>query len=71
MRELAPFGRMLMVVGLFLLVVGALLTFAGRAPRLPGDILIRRDTFVLYIPLATGIVLSVLLTLVLSLLLRR
>lgn len=62
---------MLIVFGVALLIVGALLTFAGRVPRLPGDILIRRDSVVVYIPLATSIVLSVLLTLVLSLLARR
>ncbi len=71
MNELAPFGRMLIMFGVALLVVGALLTFAGKVPRLPGDILIRRDSVVVYIPLATSIVLSVLLTLVLSLLARR
>ena len=71
MGELAPFGRMLIMFGVALLVVGALLTFAGKVPRLPGDILIRRDSVVVYIPLATSIVLSVLLTLVLSLLARR
>lgn len=71
MGELVPLGRMLIVFGVALLIVGALLTFAGRVPRLPGDILVRRDSVVVYIPLATSIVLSVLLTLVLSLLARR
>ncbi len=60
-----------MVFGVALLVMGALLTLVGRVPRLPGDILIRRDTVVVYIPLATSIVLSVLLTLIFSLLARR
>lgn len=62
---------MLMVFGVALLVIGALLTLVGRVPRLPGDILIRRDTVVVYIPLATSIVLSVFLTLIFSLLARR
>lgn len=62
---------MLMVFGVALLLVGALLTFAGKMPRLPGDILIRRDTVVVYIPLATSLLLSVVLTLVFSLLARR
>lgn len=60
-----------MVFGVTLLVVGALLTFVGKVPRLPGDILIRRDTVVVYIPLATGLILSVVLTLLFSLLARR
>ena len=62
---------MLMVFGVALLVIGALLTVVGKVPRLPGDILIRRDTVVVYIPLATSLVLSVVLTLVFSLLARR
>ncbi|TMJ04162.1 MAG: DUF2905 domain-containing protein [Bacillati bacterium ANGP1] len=68
MNEFAPVGRMLMVFGV---MIGALLTVIGKVPRLPGDILIRRDTVVVYIPLATSLVLSVVLTLVFSLLARR
>jgi len=70
-NELAPFGRMLMVFGVALLVIGALLTVVGRIPRLPGDILIRRDSVVVYIPLATSIMLSIALTFLFSLLARR
>jgi len=62
---------MLIAFGVALLIVGAVLTFVGKVPRLPGDILIRRDSVVIYIPLATSIVLSVLLTLALSLIARR
>ena len=61
----------MMVFGVALLMIGALLTVIGKVPRLPGDILIRRDTVVVYIPLATSLVLSVVLTLVFSLLARR
>ena len=71
MSELAPFGRILMVFGVALLVIGVLMTVIGKVPRLPGDILIRRDTVVVYIPLATSLVLSVVQTLVFSLLARR
>jgi hypothetical protein len=60
-----------MLFGVVLLVIGALLTVLGRVPRLPGDILIRRDTVVIYIPLVTSLLLSVLLTLALSLFSRR
>ncbi len=71
MGELAPVGRLLMVFGVALLLIGVLLTVIGKVPRLPGDILIRRDTVVVYIPIATSIVLSVLLTVIFSLLARR
>lgn len=61
----------------FLLFIGAhVLRFLGvqlKLGRLPGDILIKRDNFVFYFPLMTGIVISLLLSAVLLLLnyLRR
>ena len=73
MGDLQPLGRMLLVVGLLLAAVGLALTFAGRAPwlgRLPGDIVVERRGFRLYVPLATSILLSLLLTGVLWLLRR-
>ncbi len=71
MSDLASVGRLLIVLGIVLLVVGGLLAVVGKVPRLPGDILIRRDSVVVYIPLATSLLLSVILTLVLSVLIRR
>lgn len=67
-------GKMLMVLGAVMLVFGAILAFAAKIPgigRLPGDILIKRGNFTFYFPLATSIVLSVLLTLLLALFSRR
>ena len=55
-------GRLLIIAGIFLVVVGALLTF-GR--RLPGDIVIRGKNTTFYFPIVTSIVLSVILSLVL------
>jgi DUF2905 family protein len=69
--ELAQFGRVLVLVGAVILGFGVLLVVADRVPfigRLPGDITVRGDGWTLYAPLATSIVLSVLLTAVLSLL---
>ncbi len=60
-------GRALVFLGLIIAAVGLLLTFAGRVPwlgRLPGDIYIKRDNFTFYFPLATSILVSVLLTLI-------
>lgn len=71
MSDLASIGRLLIVFGIVLLVIGGLLAVVGKVPRLPGDILIRRDSVVVYIPLATSLLLSVILTLVLSVLIRR
>lgn len=61
-------GRTLIVIGLVIALAGLLLTLAGRIPwlgRLPGDIHIRRENFSFYFPLATSIVLSVVLSLIL------
>ena len=67
--ELSQFGRVLVLVGAVILFLGLLLVVAERVPligRLPGDITVRGDGWTVYAPLATSIVLSVLLTLVLS-----
>lgn len=67
---MSDMGRMLMLVGGLLFLVGVLLTFAGRLPglgRLPGDFIFQRGNVTVYLPLGTMIVLSLLLTLVLNL----
>ena len=67
--ELSQFGRVLVLVGAVILFLGLLLVVAERVPligRLPGDITVRGDGWTLYAPVATSIVLSVLLTLVLT-----
>jgi hypothetical protein len=61
-------GRILIFVGLGIVVLGLLLTFSGKIPligRLPGDIVFRRGNFTIYFPLATSILLSILLTVIL------
>ena len=68
--ELAQLGRVLVLIGAVILFFGVLLVAADRVPfigRLPGDITLRGDGWMLYAPLVTSIVLSVLLTAVLSL----
>jgi hypothetical protein len=59
-------SRMLMIAGAVLLVIGALLSFGGRLPwlgRLPGDIVVERENFRFYFPLATSIIISIILSL--------
>ena len=63
-------GRMVMIAGAVLLVVGALLSLGGRVPwlgRLPGDIVVERENFRFYFPLATSIIISIILSLVAAL----
>lgn len=67
-------GRTLLVVGLVLAAVGALVMVVGRLGlplgRLPGDIVVKREGFTLYLPIATSILVSVVVSL-LALFFRR
>ena len=77
MVDLPGVGRLLLVAGLVLAVIGALLLFAPRIPgldrlgRLPGDIVVERGPVTIFVPLVSSIVISVLLTIVLNLIFRR
>jgi hypothetical protein len=66
---MTDFGKLLIILGSILLVAGVVLVLLGRTNlpigRLPGDILYRGKNTTFYFPLATSIVLSVLLTLIL------
>jgi len=66
-------GRILVVVGIVLVVVGGLAMLGVRLPfgRLPGDIVIQGERGTIYIPLGTMLVVSVVLTVVFSLIGRR
>ena len=65
---------MLLLAGLGLALLGGLVWWLGRAggswPRLPGDLVFRRENFTFYLPLGSSILLSVLLTLILYLIRR-
>jgi len=67
-------GKVLILVGVVLALLGGLLLVAGKIPylgRLPGDIVIRRENWSVYFPLTTSILISILLTLLFSLFSRR
>jgi len=68
-------GKILLVIGGVLAVLGLLMMFAPKLPfrlgRLPLDFHYQRDNFSFYFPLGTSILLSLLLTLVFSLVNRR
>ena len=71
---MSDFGRLLIVFGLLMAGVGLVLVLGARLPwlgRLPGDIHIQRGNWTFYFPLATSLVLSVVLTLILYLIGRR
>ncbi len=63
---IAQLGKLLLLLGLTLVVLGVLMMvfdrFAPSGRLLPGDIVIRRPDFTLYLPLATMILVSLVLT---------
>jgi DUF2905 family protein len=63
-------GRLLLIFGVVLVAVGGLLMLFGRF-HLPGDLTFRSGNTVVYIPLATSVILSVLATIVLNLVFRQ
>lgn len=71
-------GKILLGLGVVMVILGVVLLLAGnlsgKVPwigRLPGDIYIERGNFRFYFPLATSILVSIVLTLVLTLIGRR
>jgi len=70
-KILVGFGAVMVVLGGILLLAGNL---SGKVPwigRLPGDIYIERGTWSFYFPLATSIIISIVLTLIASVFFRR
>ena len=59
-------GKTLVFIGLGLAVLGMLVMVGVPLGRLPGDFYVRRGPVTVYVPLATSIILSMLLTLVLA-----
>lgn len=74
MNEFSSFGKILVIIGLVIVGIGVLLWLGGKIPwigRLPGDIIIKRENFTFYFPLATSILASLVLTLIMFLLGKR
>jgi len=63
-------GKLLILLGVFIILIGLLLLVGEKIPwvgRLPGDILIRREKFTFYFPIVTCILISIILTLLFTL----
>lgn len=69
-QEEGVVSKFLILLGILLIVVGILWSFLGKLGlgRLPGDIIIERDNVQVYIPIATSILISIVLSAVLSIL---
>ena len=59
-------GRGLVIVGLVIAAIGVVVMMGVPLGRLPGDFTVRRGSFTFYFPLATSIVVSILLTMLLQ-----
>jgi hypothetical protein len=67
---MADVGRLVFVCGVLLVVVGVALMLFGRF-HLPGDFTFRSGNVTVFVPLATGIVLSIVATILLNLVFRH
>lgn len=71
--DVSSLGKLLVIAGVAALVVGVVLILGPKIPwvgRLPGDLVIRREGFTLFFPLASMIIVSVLLTILVNLFFR-
>jgi Zn-dependent protease with chaperone function len=67
MFDISNFGKILIFLGIILIAAGMLFMFGARIPwlgKLPGDICIKKENFTLYFPLATSILLSIALSII-------
>jgi len=66
---MSELGKILIVIGCLLAALGVVLVFSDKIPwlgKLPGDISIKRENFSFYFPLATCILISLILSLLFS-----
>ncbi|HAJ28529.1 MAG TPA: DUF2905 domain-containing protein [Syntrophus sp. (in: bacteria)] len=74
MNDFSQFGKILLITGLVMAVVGLLMILGGKIPwigKLPGDLFYKGEKLTFYFPLATSILVSVVLTLILWLINRK
>lgn len=66
-------ARFLIVLGVVFILLGSLVLLFPKISSLhmPGDIVIKRDNFVMYFPVVTSIVVSIILTIILNFILRK
>ena len=71
--EFQGLGKLIIILGITLVVIGLLMTFAPKIPvigKLPGDFYFRRGNASFYFPLASSILISVIVSIILSVIFR-
>ncbi len=74
MVGLGPLGKVLILLGVFIILIGVFLLVGEKIPwlgKLPGDIIIKKKNFTFYCPIATSIIISIILTLIFTFLSRK
>jgi ribose/xylose/arabinose/galactoside ABC-type transport system permease subunit len=74
MFDFSNLGKILIAIGILIMTIGIVLLFIGKIPwagKLPGDFLWRGKNVTLYFPVATSILISILLTVILWLINRH
>jgi hypothetical protein len=67
MTDMQSLGKILIIVGVVIVLLGVILLWLPKIPflgKLPGDVLVKRENFTFYFPLATSLLLSLLLSLI-------
>jgi len=64
-------GKIVIYIGVLLIIVGLIMLFVEKTGfRIPGDIVVKKDGFTLYLPIMTSIILSLILTIIINIIVR-
>jgi uncharacterized protein HemY len=69
MLEFNQLGKLLIILGIAIILVGIIINFLPKIPylgKLPGDIHIKKKNFIFYFPLTTSIIISILASIILT-----
>lgn len=74
MQDFSYFAKIIIIIGAVLIVLGLIFLLLGKFTplgRLPGDIIIKRENLTIYFPLVSLIILSIILTIIANIFLRK
>lgn len=67
-------GKAIIFIGVVIVILGVVLSVFGKIPflgKLPGDILIQKPGFTFYAPITTGVLISIILTILFSIFTKK